>query len=91
MGYHGLAWPDGASLLGGVVADGEHEIELRRVRTCKLVPGFGAKLRDVEVRFAQHGERKRIDRALGVTSCAIAFELAEAEPVQNCVGHDRSR
>src|SRR5215471_13698260 len=35
-------------------------------------------------------KRKQIDRALGVTSCAIAFELAEAEPVQNCFGNDRS-
>ena len=39
---HGLARPDRADLLGGVVADREDEIERRRIGPGKLLPGFGA-------------------------------------------------
>ena len=41
MGGHGLARPDGANLIGGVVADGEHEIERR-------VPGRANSSHDLE-------------------------------------------
>ena len=42
MRAHGLARPDRADLVGGVVADREHEIELRRIGRRKLLPGLGA-------------------------------------------------
>jgi hypothetical protein len=42
MRGHRLAGPDRADFIRGVVADGEHEIQLRRIRLGELVPGFAA-------------------------------------------------
>ena len=35
---HGLTWPKRANFVSSVVANGKHEIELRRIRTGKLIP-----------------------------------------------------
>ena len=43
MGGHGLARPDRADLVGRVVADGEHEIQVGRTWRRKFVPGLRAK------------------------------------------------
>src|ERR1700722_19251408 len=41
---HGLSWPDGADLTGGVVADGENKIDRRRSRCRELIPALASKV-----------------------------------------------
>lgn len=43
MGRHRLARPDGANFRSGIVANGEHEIELWRTFNGEFIPVLGTK------------------------------------------------
>src|SRR3546814_10526885 len=53
--------PHGTCFACGVIADGEDEIELRRVRHGELVPAFRTHARCVEPKPVQNRERHRMD------------------------------
>src|SRR5665809_15098 len=91
MGAHRLPRPYWASFLRGVVADGEHEIELGRAGCGKLIPRLGAELRHVVIGFFQQVERQRMDVAERLAAGAIGVEFTAPEAVQDALGHDRAR
>src|SRR5262249_31773429 len=91
MGRHRLARPHRTALAGGVVADGEHEIDERRARLRELAPRLRAEARNVVAEALQKLERVRIDPALGIAAGAEGAEFARAELVENGLRHDRAR
>ena len=91
MGGHRLARPDGADLPGGVVADGEDEIQFRSTGLGKLLPGFGAQTVGWEIQLLKQVQNRRINMPLGMTARAETFEFTAAFPIENAFGHDAAR
>ena len=75
MSGDGLAGPDGADLVGGVVADGKDEVEMRRAGRGELIPGFASQARGAEAGGFDVPEGFRADRAGGMAAGAIGSEV----------------
>ena len=90
MGGCRAAGPDRAGLAGGVVADREDEIHLRRVRAGELVPALRTELADVVAEVRKQAEGVRIDRAARMAAGRIGLEAALALTVEDRLGHDRA-
>ena len=90
MRGHRLSGPVGALLAGGVVADSEHEIELRRAGLCELVPRLRAQARHVEVRPLQQVEREGVHLAARVAPGRERLEASLALTVHHALGDDRA-
>ena len=88
MRGHRLARPDRADLVGGVVADGEDEIERRAPRLGELVPALRAQAVGPVVQPLQQPQRHRMDPALGMAAGREALEAALAPAVERALGHD---
>ena len=86
-----LARPDRAHLAGGVVADGDDEIHLRRIARREVVPALAQQVFGRQVDAAQQVERQRVDVALRMAAGAVAAELALAPVVEKHFRHDAAR
>ena len=91
MRGHRLARPDRAGFAGGVVADGEDEIHLRRAGRGELVPGLRAAKRRVVVQaLAAAAARMGWTSPLGWRAGREGLELAGADTVEDRFGDDRT-
>src|SRR5579864_5751783 len=88
---HGLARPYRTDLLGGVVADGENEVQLRRARLGKLAPIFTTQSIHRNSRRLQLAKRLRPYGSRRVTSGTIRGESWAAFEIQDGFSHDRPR
>ena len=91
MRGHRLARPHRAGLGRRVVANREHEIELRRVRPGELAPVLGAKAADVEIELAQEIDRIGVNSALRLAAGREGAKFSPPLPIQDGFGHDRAR
>ena len=91
MRRHGLARPERADFLGGVVAYREHEVHLRRARLRELVPAFAARVGSRKVRRLQFTQRLRPHLARRMTARAVGLEARLAPVIQDGFRHDRAR
>src|SRR3989344_113394 len=91
MRIHRLARPDRAGLAGGIVADGEDEIEDRGTGGGKLVPALRAKALGLEAEFAEKRAHLRMDLTLGDAAGAKGAKASRAIAVQQRLGEDRAR
>ena len=71
-----------ASLAGGVVADGEDEVEYRRTRRYELVPALAAVAGRRQAQALQRGECQRMHFAFRVAASRIGVEAALAQFVE---------
>src|ERR1700681_1135195 len=85
---HRLARPNRTCFAGGVVANGEHEIERRRAGLCELIPRLGTKPRRLISEAFQKFGRVWIYRGLGLTARAVGMKFALPKLIQDGVGHD---
>src|SRR3546814_384494 len=91
MRRYRMAWPDRACLTRGVVADGEHEIHVRRIWPGELLPAFRAQSFGWIADPLQQPERDRVDRALGEAPSREGAEVAFAQLVERAFREDRAR
>src|SRR5208283_1635420 len=89
VGGHGLTWPDRAYFVGSIVANREHEVQMRRVGLCKLVPALAAQPLRGEVSPLQLRQSLWSDRPRWVTARAVGREGRPSSVVQNGFSHDR--
>src|SRR3546814_6194242 len=90
MRRHRAAGPDRTGLAGGIVANGENEIEFRGIRTSELVPAFRAIALGRQPHLRDQLERHRVNVALGEAARAIGAEAVAAIAVEHRLGEDRS-
>ena len=88
---HRLPGPDRADLAGGVVADGEHEIERAARRRGRTRPRASSAGLRSDSRVLEHLQRQRVDGALRVASGGERPEAAHAVPVEDAFGDHRAR
>jgi len=81
MRGHRLARPHRTGFTGGVVANGEHEIERRRAGLGEFAPRLRAETRDVEAEALQQLERLRMHAAFRLAAGAEGLEFSGAELV----------
>src|SRR3546814_4367239 len=74
MRRHRAAGPDRTGLAGGIVANGENEIEFRGIRTSELVPAFRAIALGRQPHLRDQLERHRVNVALGEAARARSEE-----------------
>src|ERR1700688_4270639 len=91
MGAHGLPGPHGAHLVGGTVADGENEIELRRSGGREFLPGLGAQLGRVVVELPQKIHGVRMNSAARLAAGAEPLEAAGSQSVDYALSDERAR
>jgi hypothetical protein len=83
--------PDRADLAGGVVADGEDIIHVRRVRRGELRPAFRSQPVDRQLHLLQQRDRERIDRAFRVGTGAPRLEATLPPVIEDRFGKDAAR
>src|SRR5687768_9395 len=83
--------PDRAAFAGGVVADGDDEVDRRGIPSCKLVPALRAQTLHREAVAAQHIERHRMRRAFGLAARRESAKAAFAQMVEQGLGEERAR
>src|SRR5882762_3975228 len=88
MCRHWLSGPNGTHFLGGVVANGENEIHLRRSGLCELFPVLAAQAFHGQACQANQLESFRTHDSRRVASRAESCEKRPALTVENCLGHD---
>src|SRR5689334_6127529 len=85
-----LARPDRADLAGGIVADGDDEVDRRRAFRGELVPAFRPQALGGKAELIEQGERCRVDFALGMAAGGKGAEAAAAVAVEDRLGEDRA-
>src|SRR3984893_16922068 len=85
---HRLARPNRTCFAGGVVANGEHEIERQRARLCELIPRLGTEPKRLVSEALQKLDRVWIYCRLGLTARAIGMKFPLPKLVQDRLGHD---
>lgn len=81
MGPDRMARPDRADLAGGVVADGDDEVQRRRAGRGELVPALAAQPLARQAELLEQRERDRMHLALGIAARAVPDEAAPAPMV----------
>src|SRR6267143_677084 len=90
MCRHWLPGPNGTHFLGGVVANGENEIHLRRSVLCKLLPVLAAQAFHGQARQANQLESFSSHNSRRVASRAVSRKNRSPFAVENCLAHDRT-
>jgi hypothetical protein len=88
MGRHRLARPDGANFRSGIVANGEHEIELWRTFNGEFIPVLGTKALGGVIELLQQVEGVGMNLALGLASRTVGVEFAKAFALQDGFGEN---
>jgi hypothetical protein len=83
MRGHGLPGPDGANFARGVIADGEHEIELGSVLHSELIPALRPEVMGGIVELGEKVACEGMNGAAGMGAGAVTNEPTAALPVQN--------
>src|SRR3546814_14687394 len=68
---HRRPGPDRANFMRGVVANGEHEIERRRVRAWEFLPALRAEAADIVVELLEQMQGEGVNLALGLATREI--------------------
>jgi len=92
VGSHRLPGPVWARLAGGLVADGEHEVEQGRIRLGELIPILAAQPFGRNMVALKQFQGERVYCPLGVAAGTESLELAaaDAQVVHDGLGQDRA-
>jgi len=90
MRGNGLAGPDGAGFVGGVVANGENKIHFRRIGRCEFIPTFAAETLGGQASDFELAQGPGMNTSNGVAAGAIRREGGRAAFVEDGFGHDRA-
>src|SRR5271154_2881768 len=88
VGGPGLAGPDGTDFAGGVVANGEDEIEKGRAGFGEFVPGLAAKAGGWKGCGVEKAESGGMDGTFGMAAGAVGGEIRGAFPSEDGFGED---
>src|ERR1700693_119066 len=87
MGRHRLARPDRTYFSGGVVANGEHKIHLRRPWFPKFIPRFAAKALCGQTSNLELFQCFRPHQSRTMASGAISGEVGPTLTIEDSLGH----
>ena len=85
---HGLTGPDGTDFAGGVVTDGEDEIEWGSAGLGEFVPGLAAEAGGWKVRRVEKLECDGMNGAFGVAAGTVGGEIRGAFLIEDGFGED---
>src|ERR1035438_7339210 len=85
---HGLARPQWAGFLGGIVADRKDEVHLGSARPPEFIPTLAAQGVGRNVGCLQLLQSFGTNRSRGMTSGAVGGECRPSSVVENRFGHD---
>src|ERR1700735_876396 len=91
MRGHGLARPDGAGFLRGIVADGKYEVHARGRRLCEFAPTLAPRAVGWDMREFQLFQSFRTYDSCRIASRTVRRESGLAFTVENSLRHDGSR
>ena len=88
-----MAGPDRTDFAGGVVADGDDQVHLRRVRTGELVPALAVQAVGADADRLQRLQTQRVGLLVGARTAAggVGLEAATTDVVQCRLGQDAAR
>src|SRR5438270_9011486 len=90
MRRHRLARPDRTDFVGGIIADGEYEIELGGAVHGKFIPALRAQIGGPVVELPEEIDRVGMHLAFGMAAGAERLEFSSTVAVEDGFGHDRS-
>lgn len=85
---HRLARPDRANFFGGVVTNGEHEIQVGGVGLGEFVPIFAASAIGGQLSQLKLSQCLWVNTPRGVASGAVSRKVGEALTIEYRFGHD---
>ena len=86
-----VPWPAGTRLASGLVAYRDHEVHVRSIGNCVLIPAFAAQALDGEAEPFDLFDRKGMHRAAWMASCAVGAKPASAGGVEDGLGNNAAR